>query len=95
MFKNLSSIIDKKKKLLIKSQDLNQDLNQEIKNFLIQEFGKDIEGFSFTLSYKAKDHSLLITANSKVLSNELAIRLGSLNDFLKNRKISLNKILIR
>ncbi len=95
MFRNLNNIIEKKKKLLIKSQDINQDLNTEIKNFLISEFGKDLEGFSFTLNYQAKDKGLTITTSNKVLSNELAIRLGSLTDFLKERRISLSKILIR
>ncbi|MDO8496604.1 MAG: hypothetical protein Q7S43_04135 [bacterium] len=95
MFKNLSNIIEKKKKLLIKSQDLSQDINKEVRNFLINEFGRDLEGFSFTLNYQAKDGSLLITTDNKMLSNELAIRLGALNDFLRDKKISLNKILIR
>lgn len=95
MFKNLDSIIEKKKKLLIKSQDINQDINKEVRKFLISEFGKDLEGFSFTLNYKAEDGSLLITTDNKVLSNELAIRLGSLHDFLKKRKVELKKILIR
>ena len=95
MFKNLNNIIEKKKKLLIKSQDLNQDINKEIKNFLVKEFGKDLEGFSFALNYQAKDNSLSIVTNNKVLSSELAIRLGSLNDFLKDKGIKLSKILIR
>jgi len=95
MFKNLNNIIEKKKKLLIKSQDLSQDINKEIKNFLIKEFGKDLEGFSFVLNYQTKDNGLSITTNNKVLSSELAIRLGSLNDFLKDKGIKLNKILIR
>lgn len=95
MFKNLSIIVDKKKKFLIKNQDLNQGLNKEIKNFLIKEFGKDLKGFSFTLNYQTKDNSLTIATSNKVLSNELAIRLGSLNDFLKDRKIKLNKVLIK
>ena len=95
MFKNLNNIIEKKKKLLIKSQDLSQDINKEIKNFLIKEFGKDLEGFSFVLNYQTKDNGLSITTNNKVLSSELSIRLGSLNDFLKDKGIKLNKILIR
>lgn len=95
MFKNLNSIIEKKKKLLIKNQDLNQGINKEVRNFLINEFGKDIESFSFVLDYKVKDGSLLITTDNKALSNELALRLGSLSEFLKGRKIYLNKILIR
>ncbi len=95
MFKNLNNIIEKRKKLLIKSRDLNQDTYKEIKNFLIKEFGKSLEGFSFTLNYQIKDNSLSITTNNKVLSSELAIRLGSLNDFLKDKGIKLNKILIR
>lgn len=95
MFKNIDHIIEKKKKLLIKNQDLSQDISKEIKNFLIKEFGKDLEGFSFTLNYQTKDNSLTITTNNKILSNELAIRLGPLNDFLKDKGIRLSKILIR
>lgn len=95
MFKNLNNIIDKKKKLLVKSQSLSQDLNKEVKNFLIKEFGKNLEGFSFTLNYQAKDHSLSITTSNKVLSSELTLRLGALSDFLKDKGVKLNKILIR
>lgn len=95
MFKNLSNIIERKKKALIKKQDTTQDLNKEIKNFLINEFGKNLEGYSFTLQYQTRDNSLLITTNNKTLSNELAIRLGSLNDLLKRKKINLSRILIR
>lgn len=95
MFKNLNNVIDKKKKFLIKNQSLNQDLNKEVKQFLINEFGKNLEGFSFTLSHQAKDNSLLITTSNKVLSSELALRLGSLSNFLKDKGVKLNKILVR
>lgn len=95
MFKNLNNIIEKKKRLLIKSQDMSQDIGKEIKKFLIKEFGNDLEGFSFTLNYQVKNNSLAITTNNKVLSSELAIRLGPLNDFLKDRGIKLNRILIK
>ena len=95
MFKNLNNIIDKKKKFLVKSQDLNQDLNREIKKFLLDEFGKDLEGFSFILNYQTKDNSLSITTSNKVLSSELTLRLGSLSNFLKDKRIKLDKILIR
>jgi len=95
MFKNLNNIIDKKKKLLVKSQDLNQNLNREIKKFLLDEFGKDLEGFSFILNYQTKDNSLSITTSNKVLSSELTLRLGSLSNFLKDKRIKLDKILIR
>ena len=95
MFKSLNVIIEKKKKLLIKSQDLSQGIKEEIKKFLIKEFGKDLEGFSFTLNYQAKDNSLTVTTSNKTLSNELAIRLGPLNYFLKDKGIKLNRILIR
>lgn len=95
MFKNLNNIIEKKKNLLIKSQNLSQDISKEIRNFLIKEFGNDLEGFSFTLNYQAKNNSLAITTNNKALSSELAIRLGPLNDFLNDRGIKLNRILIK
>lgn len=95
MFKSLDKTFEKRKKILSQSKDKNLLIREGLNFFLKNEFNEDIKGFSLLITYDPKNNSLLITAENKVLANELTIRLPKMTDFLKTRDIRLDRILIR
>ena len=95
MFKDLGNYLEKKKSLLSKSQNKNQEIKEGLRIFLENEFGPSIKGFSFIINYNQQDDTLTIGTENKVLANELVVRLADINDFLQNRKIKLTRVLIR
>jgi hypothetical protein len=95
MFKNLDNVFEKRKKVLNKSLDKNRQINAEVSNFFKKEFGEKIRGSSIVVNYNNKEESLVIVTENKILANELSYRMVELSEFLKNRSICLNKILIR
>jgi len=95
MFKSLDKTFEKRKKILSQSKDKNLLIREGLNFFLKNEFNEDIKGFSLLITYDPKNNSLLITAENKVLANELTIKLPKMTDFLKTRDIRLDRILIR
>ena len=96
MFKKIDIVFEKRKTSLVKAQSKESKVKEYLKVFLEKEFGEDLEKrFSFLININSKDNILTITAENKMLANELAVRLVKLNDFLKTKEVSLNKILIR
>ena len=49
----------------------------------------------FIINYNSNDNILAITSENKILANELAIKLASLNNFLKDRGVILSRIIIK
>lgn len=95
MFHGINKYFEKKKSLINKFQNKDQEINNYLKIFLNNEFGENLKGFSFLVQYNLKDNSLTITPENKILTNELALRITDLSEFLKSKKITLNRILIR
>ena len=95
MFKDLGRVLDKKVNSLKKNQNKSNLTKNIFFLFLENEFGKDLDGFSFDLSYGSKEDSLIITTNNKTIANELTLKLDKLNSFFRENQISLNQILIR
>lgn len=77
------------------SQDKVNEIKQALQGFLKNRFGDDLAGFSISIRYDYKDNQLVITTNSKTLTNELSLCLVDLNDFLKDKQIKLDRILIK
>ncbi|OGM96362.1 MAG: hypothetical protein A3B86_04495 [Candidatus Yanofskybacteria bacterium RIFCSPHIGHO2_02_FULL_38_22b] len=95
MLKSINNLFEKRKNYLSKSQDKLAIIKTSFYSFLKNKFGDDIMGFSFVLNYDAKENSLTINTDNKVIANELTLQLLSINSFFKENKIKLNKILIR
>ena len=95
MFRKINYTSDYKKNILNKHKEKNYLLKEELSNFFDDEFGKLKNNLSFVIDYNIKNNSVVITTNSKVVANELTSRLVSLNNFLKNRNIYLDRILVK
>ena len=95
MLKNIGSIFEKRKRFLIKSQNKNSQLKEIIQDFLKEKFGDGIRGYSFGINHNSQDNSLIITANNKIVANELMLELAELSDRLRRGGIQLSRILIR
>ena len=95
MLKNLGNIFEKRKNYFNKSQDKTVLIKNCFYLFLKNKFGDNLSGFSFILNYDAKENSLTVTTDNKVIANELTLQLISLNSFFKENNIRLDKILIR
>lgn len=94
MFKNLNITFEKRKIILAKSEDKEGKINKSLSAFLKNEFGEKKYGLIRT-AYDYKNNSLIITADNKILANELVLKLSDLSDFLRTDSIALNRILIR
>ena len=95
MLKNIGNIFEKRKNYFSKSQDKTTTIKNSFYSFLKNRFGEDVKGFSFVLNYDAKENSLIINTDNKVIANELTLQLMSINSFFKENNIKLNKILIK
>ena len=94
MFKNINNLFERRKSYLRKTQEKNTALKQILFDFLKNEFG-DVFSDTIKIDYNPREKTLIIVTQSKVLANELTIRLVSLHEFLKERGAILGKILIR
>lgn len=95
MLKNIGLLFESKKKSFSRSQDTSSHINNSIKNFLKEKFGESLRGYSLVIKYNSKENSLIITADSKIIANELSLQLADMNDVLKREGIKLNRILVR
>lgn len=95
MFKEISNVFDRKISQIVSYQDKDQEIKKTLKAFLEKEFGENLKGFSFIIKYNFKDNTLSISAENKILANELSLRLVDLNEYLQKRGIKLERILVR
>jgi hypothetical protein len=61
----------------------------------MERFGDNLKGLSFNIDYNSKDNSLTITADNKIVANELSLQLHDLIDYLSKQQLNLSRILIR
>ena len=94
MFKNINNLFERRKSYLRKTQEKNTALKQILSDFLKNEFG-DVFSDTIKIDYNPREKTLIIVTQSKVLANELTIRLVSLHEFLKERGAIFGKILIK
>lgn len=95
MLKNIGTLFEKKREILDKAQDTNSQIKDSIKTFLKEKFGESLKGYSLSINYSSRENNLTITADSKIIANEISLQLGDLNDKLKRDGIKLNRILVR
>lgn len=95
MLKNIGSLFERRRKIFNKSQDTTLQIKNSVTSFLKDKFGEGLKGYSLVINYNSKENSLIITADSKILANELTLQLTEMNDALKRDGIKLSRILIR
>lgn len=95
MFKDIGNLFEKRNKIIDKSQNKSNQIKNIVKDFLKERFRGSLKGYSFDISYNSQENYLIVTAENKILANELVLELVSLNDLLRAKNISLSKVLIR
>lgn len=95
MLKKIDGFFEKRKVVFNSSQDKVNKIKQTLQSFLKNKFGEDLAGLSIKISYDYRGNGLVITTSNKTLTNELSLCLIDLNDFLKDKQIKLDRILIR
>lgn len=95
MFKNIGKIFKNRKNMLSRSQDKTDQIKEQLHSFLENKFGTALKGLSLKINYNPKDRSLIIISDSKILANEISLTLVELNNFLKEKNISLSRIQIK
>jgi hypothetical protein len=95
LFKNIGAIFERRKKILSIHQDKKSLVKQGLQGFLMERFGDNLKGLSFNIDYNSKDNSLTITADNKIVANELSLQLHDLIDYLSKQQLNLSRILIR
>ena len=95
MFKEVSGFFEKRKTVFNSSQDKTKEIKYALQVFLKNRFGHDLVGLSIKISYDYRNNGLTIITSSKTLTNELSLCLVDLNNFLKDKQIRLDRILIK
>jgi len=95
VLKSLEKKFENKKNAIKISEDRTGQIKYILQNFLKEKFGDKLKGISIGISYNSKNNSLVVNTISKVLANEIAVRLSEFNDFLKKNDIRLSKIIVK
>jgi len=95
MLKNIGNLFDNKKLAINRSQDQTDQIKEKLHLFLTNKFGESLKGLSLVINYNSRDKTLIINSDSKVIANELTLKLSELIGFLKENKINLSHILIK
>ena len=74
MLKNIGILFEKRKNFFSRSQDKTSQIKNLLKCFLEEKFGEALKGYSFGVDYNSRENSLVITAESKTIANELTDR---------------------
>ena len=95
MLVNIVTILDKRKKSIIRTEDKIDQIKKSLQDLMKNQFKNSLAGFSFKISYETKNNNLIISTESKVLANELALLLADIHKHLKRDGIAIGSILIR
>lgn len=93
MLKNTANFFYKKKKMIEKELDTKVRINDVLARFVREEVTKNSD-FKCRLSYTVNKGVIKIETDSKLIAQEIALRIKKLEDKLKDSKIPFIKILI-
>ena len=93
MLKNITNIFSKKKKVIENELDMKSSINKILDKFIKEEILKGSE-IDYNLSYTTNKGVIKIETNNKLIAQEIAIRIRTLEGKLRSEKISFNKLLI-
>lgn len=93
MFRNLNSIIEKKKEGFVKINNKNDKLNRVFTRFLEKYFPEG-SVFKYQLSCDAINNKIIIETPNKIIASELIMRIDNLSQLLKEEEILVRHIVI-
>jgi len=91
MFRNIGGAIEKKRKSITKSSELDYKLNRVFTRFLDECF-PEVKNLSFDVSFSNTD--IIIRTPSKVVANEILLKITELSRILKEEKIVSSQVII-
>ncbi len=95
VFRPLGKYFEKKKKVVLKSGDINTEIQQVVLEFINQSFQNSDIYSLISVEYKSTDKVLIIICPNKILSSEIALRINNLQRLLTERKILDVKVIIK
>mgnify|MGYP001578884931 CR=1 FL=1 len=95
MFKNTNTLFDKKKKFLTSTKNKSTLVKECLVDFLKDRFGSNLSGTSMSIDFNSKDNSLIIKTENKIIANELVAGTYDMKEFMKNKKIFLDRIIVQ
>ncbi|GEM_PF-4401090 len=96
VFRNINRYIARKKTLIQKKEDKQIRLEKYFKEFLVKEYGSPIfDKVHYTLFYEPKEDRLIIETGSKILANDLVLKLSKIAEFFSNNSCNIGQIVIK
>lgn len=94
MFRSINSSLDRKKSDLAKTDIKTTSIVSVFNQFLSQDFADYKDFFKWVIEYNPKDGGIIIKTESKVIANELSLKIVSFTKLLKENSIRVSKIII-
>ena len=95
-FRSIGYTVSKKKNLINKKENKEILIKKYIKEFIENEYGNNVlERIKLNYFYEPKEDRLILETNSKILANELILKLRRLTEFLIKNSCSVNQIVVK
>lgn len=93
MFKKVAGIFSKKKILISKELEFRVKIDDIVNKFIKNQILKESD-FKYELTYSMDKDIIRIKTNSKLIDQEIALRIKTLEDKLKQNGVVFKKLLI-
>ena len=95
MFRSVNSLLSKKYNKFLRANNKISIIEKSFKDFLDNQFGAISQKIVYNLVYEGSKDSLIIKTESKVVANELSLRINELVRVFKEADIRLSRITIQ
>lgn len=93
MFKKIAGVFSNKKSLISKELELRLKIDDVFSKFIKNQILKESD-FKYKISYSIERDIIKIKTDNKLIDQEIAIRIKSLEDKLKQSGVVFKKLLI-
>lgn len=94
MFRSLGGTLEKRKRQLIKTDTKSNNITDVFNQFLEENFREYKDFFKWGVEYNPNDGRVIIKTESKVIANEISLKMEQLARLFKERNIKVSKIII-
>jgi len=94
MFRSIKRVVDKKEKSLSKTDIETMVIKEILEQFMKRSFRGFEDFLNFKTEYDSRSRRLFIITESKILANEISMKVGKIGRLLKEKKIDVAQIII-